>query len=79
MVLATADPPEVIGSLLEEYDLEALVLDDSRGALIGQFGIRALPSGFLFDREGVMIDVMEGWHQENSLPEWKEKVEDALK
>ncbi len=78
MLLSTTDSPEVMQTNLERYELNVVVLDDSRGQLLQMFGIRGLPTGFLFDRNGNFVEVMVGWHREQSLPEWIEKVEQLL-
>jgi peroxiredoxin len=78
VLLATPDSPEVMQTILERYELNVLVLDDRRGNLRQMFNIRGIPTGFLFDREGNLVDSMVGWHREQSLPEWVEKVEQVL-
>lgn len=78
LVIATADSPSTMQDIVEEYELEAVVMDDSRGALARMFGIRALPSSFLFDREGVLVHTMTGWDQGRSLAEWVDEVEGII-
>jgi peroxiredoxin len=77
--MITGDSPEVIQAVLDQYDLVVPVLDDRNRSLARLLGVSGLPSGFLFDREGRLIEQSVGWHREHSLPAWKKKVENALK
>ncbi len=78
LVLATPDSPEIMREVLDEYELEAVVLNDRAGDLARLFGVSRLPSSFLFDRDGRLVYTSVGWHPERSLPEWREAVEEVL-
>jgi peroxiredoxin len=77
LIAAAASSAEMRG-VLERCRLKATVLDDRSGALTRQFAVQAFPSGLLFDRAGILVDVSEGWRRESSLQEWKRKVEEVL-
>jgi peroxiredoxin len=78
VLVATPDPPQVMQSVLDLYGLDVVVLDDRGGSLRQLFNIRGIPTGFLFDREGNLVDTTVGWNREQSLSVWVEKVEQVL-
>jgi peroxiredoxin len=78
LVIATPDSPEIMREVLDKYELEAVVLNDRASSLAGLLGVSRVPASFLFDREGRLVYTSVGWHPEQSLPEWREKVEEAL-
>jgi hypothetical protein len=78
VLVATPDPPQVMRSVLDLYELDVVVLDDRGGSLRQLFNIRGIPTGFLFDREGNLVDTTVGWNREQSLSVWIEKVEQVL-
>ena len=78
VLVAALDSSDVMKSILEEYELDVVVLDDREGHLRQIFRVRGVPSGFLYDREGNLIDTEVGWHREQSLSGWIDKVKQAL-
>ena len=78
VVLVTGDSEEVVAAILEEYHLDVTVLDDRDRSIRGIFGVSRYPSGYLFDRQGRLIETYTGWNSEESLAHWKAKVEQAL-
>lgn len=78
VILVAGDDKEVIQSVLEEYQLEVITLDDRNNRLEGLFEVSGWPAGFLFDREGRLVDSTLGWSEGSSLPLWRDKVESEL-
>lgn len=78
VVLVTGDSEEVVAAVLEEYHLDVTVLDDRDRSIRGIFGVRSYPSGYLFNRQGRLVETCIGWNSEESLAEWKAGVEQAL-
>lgn len=78
VLVATADSKDVMQYVLDQYNLDVVVLDDRSGKLRQLYKVRGVPTGVLYDREGNLVDTIVGWHREQSLPAWIEKVEQAL-
>ncbi len=77
VILVTGDSKTVMESVLKQYNLTVATLDDRNREIMQLLGVRAFPSGFLFDRKGRLVESFVGWGRD-SLAGWKEKVEEAL-
>src|SRR5699024_1507042 len=64
------DRPEPAMAFLRDHDVELPSIVDSDGTLSVHWGVRGLPTTFLIDREGRVVDVHHGQVTEN----WIEDV-----
>lgn len=66
VVAIAQDPLADAIQFAAEFGFGGLVLDDAAGgyAVSDRYGIRSVPTVFVIDRAGAIVDVVEGWSRE---------------
>lgn len=71
------DRPEQGQVFLAEFPVDYPVISDASGSLAKSFGVRAMPTAFLLDREGVVHRILEGFKRDE-LTSLQQAIEQLL-
>ena len=66
-------------AMARKYGVDYPVILDPRGKILGLFDVKSMPTTYLIDRDGVIVDKLVGWGKtEEKLPKVIKKVEELL-
>ena len=66
-------------AMARKYGVDYPVILDPRGKILGLFDVKSMPTTYLIDRDGVIVDKLVGWGKtEEKLSKVIKKVEELL-
>jgi len=57
---------QAAGKFLDEFGSDFPIIYDSTGGLAEQYGLEAMPTSFIYDKEGQLVSQHIGFHQEET-------------
>ena len=65
--------------MAKQYDVDYPVILDPRGKVLGLFDVKSMPTTYLINREGIIVDKLVGWGETaEKLPKVMQRVEQEL-
>lgn len=67
LIIITSDTQKGMQKFVEENNIEATVLLDPEYSVGRQYGVQYIPTDYLVDEKGKIVDKFAGWNSETSL------------
>lgn len=65
--------------MARQYDVDYPVILDPRGKILGLFDVKSMPTTYLVNRQGIVVDKLVGWGEtDKKLPKVMKRVEEEL-
>ncbi|MEE2829896.1 MAG: TlpA disulfide reductase family protein, partial [Myxococcota bacterium] len=71
--------PSKSAKMAKKYGADYPVLLDPKGKILGLFDVKSMPTTYIIDRNGVVVEKVVGWGKtEEKLPKVMKQVEEVL-